>query len=73
MIIKQQKNRKQAEVVKPDHIQADAPVKKKYVAYDGTTVTINPELDRFSGDEYMPEKHKEDEIRLSNSVLPPFK
>ena len=73
MISHQQKGRKTAEVAKPGHIQVSTSGKKTYTAPDGTVMVIDPELDRFSGDEYLPEKHKEAEIRLANSTLPPFK
>jgi len=33
-------------------------------------MTYNPELDKFSGDEFVPEKYKEDGRRLANSTLP---
>jgi hypothetical protein len=35
--------------------------------------TPGPELEKFSGDEFAPEKYKEVEKRLANSVLPTFK
>ena len=66
MISHQQKGRKQAGTVKSNRAHADTFIKKT----DGNDMTIDPELDKFSGDEYMPEKHKEDEIRLANSILP---
>lgn len=53
-----------------------AEIQEKMKAF-GINLTYNPELDKFSGDEFLPEKHKEDEIRLANSTLPkslsPFK
>jgi len=73
MIGQKQKGRKQAVAVKNIHNQADARVKKTFTAYDGTVLTIDPELDKFSGDEYLPEKHKEAERILANSKLPSFK
>ena len=72
MISQQQKDRKQATADKLDGVHAISPVKKIRAA-DGSYMTIDPELDRFSGDEFIPEKHKEAEIRLANSILPPFK
>jgi hypothetical protein len=46
-----------------------APEKIAY-QFKGMNVTVNPDLSRFSGDEFLPEKHKQDEIRLKNSVIP---
>ena len=45
-------------------------MQKKTGVADGNDMTISSELDRFSGDEFLPEKYKDDEIRLANSVLP---
>ena len=73
MIGQKQKGGKQAVAVKKGHIKADTGVKKTFTAYDGTVLTINPEFDKFSGDEYLPEKHKEAERILANSKLPSFK
>ena len=72
MIGHQQKNRKQERTAKLGGVHAAKPVTKKNVT-DGSDMTINPELDKFSGDEYLPEKHKEAEILLAKSILPPFK
>jgi len=47
MIGQKQKGRKQAVAVKNIHNQADARVKKTFTAYDGTVLTIDPELDKF--------------------------
>jgi hypothetical protein len=47
--------------------------KGKLVAPEFANITYNPELDKFSGDEFVPEKQKRDEIRLAKSILPPFK
>jgi hypothetical protein len=44
--------------------------KKNAKAFDGNDMTINPELDKFSGNAFEPEKYKEDEIRLAKSILP---
>jgi hypothetical protein len=33
-------------------------------------LTVNPELNRFSADEFLPEKHMEAERRLAKSILP---
>jgi len=73
MIGQKKTGMKQAGAVKKDHIQKGTPVKKTFTAYDGTIMTIDPELDKFSGDEYLPEKHKEAERILANSKLPSFK
>ena len=72
MIGQQQKGKKQAGADKLSGVQAISRVKKIRAA-DGSYMTIDPKLDKFSGDEYLPEKHKEAENRLANSVLPPFK
>jgi hypothetical protein len=45
---------------------------KKARTIDFTGITVNHDLDRFSGDEFIPERYKEHEIRLANSVLPSF-
>ena len=44
--------------------------KKTTFQFEGMTVTINPELNQFSSDEFIPEKYKEAEKRLAKSVLP---
>ncbi len=44
--------------------------KKATFQFEGMTVTIDPELNQFSGDEFIPEKYKEAERRLAKSVLP---
>jgi hypothetical protein len=72
MISHQQKDRKQAGAVKLGGVHTSTPGKKAYRA-NGSDMTIDPELDKFSGDEFIPEKHKEAESRLTNSLLPPFK
>ncbi|HEY8783622.1 MAG TPA: hypothetical protein VIM16_18490 [Mucilaginibacter sp.] len=69
MISHQQKGRKQAGAVKSNRVHAVSPVKKTRVT-DGSDMTYNPELDKFSGDEFVPEKYKEDGVRLANSTLP---
>ena len=70
MIGHQQKNRKQERTAKLG--DAAKPVTKENVA-DGIDMTINPELEKFSSKYFMPEKHKEAERLLANSILPPFK
>ena len=44
--------------------------KKRADVADGSDMIIDPELGRFLGEEFLPEKHKEDEIRLLNSSFP---
>jgi hypothetical protein len=50
---------------------------KSHKSSEVIDITYNPELDKFSGDEFIPQKYKEAEIRLSKSVFPdsssPFK
>lgn len=48
---------------------ATTPARETFVR-EGIIFTINPELDRFSGDGFLPEKHKEAEARLANRVIP---
>lgn len=43
---------------------------RKVRSADGSYMIVNPGLDKFSGDEFVPEKYKEDEARLANSILP---
>lgn len=69
MISHQQKGRKQVGAVKSERSHASAPKKSPHIA-DGSDMTYNPELDKFSGDEFVPEKYKEDGRRLANSTLP---
>ncbi|WP_309335846.1 hypothetical protein [Mucilaginibacter sp.] len=69
MISHQQKNGKQRETVKSDGIETNGPAKKKN-GIEGQAMTVDSELDKFSGDKSLPEKHKEDEVRLANSILP---
>jgi len=72
MIGHQQKGKKQAIAVKSsgnDEIGSG----KKVKAISEGGMTYNPELDKFSGDQFIPEKHKEVEARFANRLLPPFK
>jgi len=69
MIKPQQKNVNKKGNTKLETIGASTAYKKTFTTTDGTVLIVDPELDRFSGDGYLPEKHKEDEIRLANSVL----
>ena len=69
MIGHQQKGIKQAGAVKSERSHASTPKKKPDIA-GGSDTTYNPELDKFSGDEFVPEKYKEDGRRLANSTLP---
>jgi hypothetical protein len=64
MIGQQQKDRKHAATDKLNGVHAISPVKKIRIT-DGNDMIINPELDKFSGEEFVPEKYKEDEIRLA--------
>jgi hypothetical protein len=72
MISHQQKSGKQTGTDKLRNGYTKAPT-KKVNQVTGIRMTVDPELDKFSGDEFVPEKHKEAEIRLANSNLPPFK
>jgi hypothetical protein len=65
MISHQQKGKKQVGAVKSERSHASAPKKSPHIA-DGSDMTYNPELDKFSGDEFVPEKYKEDGRRLAN-------
>ena len=69
MISHHQTGGKQARTVKSDRVHATTTVKKTFIA-DGSDMTINPELDKFSGDEFVPDKYKEEGTRLANSNLP---
>ena len=69
MINYQHKGRKQSGAAKSERNNTSTPQKKPHIA-DGSDMTYNPELDKFSGDEFMPEKYKEDGRRLANSTLP---
>ena len=69
MINHQQKGAKRQPAVKSAGIHTTSPVKDTTVT-GGFDMTFDPELDKFSGNIFQPEKHKEDEARLANSTLP---
>jgi hypothetical protein len=69
MIIHQQKDGKKTTKVGSNEVQTNTPEKKNHIA-DRCDMTINLELDKFSGDEFVPAKYKEAEIHLVNSILP---
>jgi len=72
MIGHQQKGRKRAATVKLAGAHEINPLKKTKIA-DESGMTYNPQLDKFSAENFIPEKQKEAETRLANSSLPPFK
>jgi len=72
MIGHQQKGRKQAATTKLAGVQEITTLKKAKMV-DESGMKYNPELDRFSADNFIPEKQKQAEGRLANSSLPPFK
>jgi hypothetical protein len=69
MIGSQQKGKKKRGTVKSTGGSENFAVKKN-ILIDGINITYSSELDKFTGDEFIPEKYKEDEIRLANSILP---
>jgi hypothetical protein len=69
MIDHQQKGSKKAGSVKVSGVREISQAKKTRVS-DGSDMIINPELDKYAGDEFVPEKYNEDGIRLANSILP---
>ena len=60
---------KKTDAINPKNSQGVAPVKRTTV-FDGSDITIDPDLDRYSAEEFLPEKHKIAERRLANSALP---
>jgi hypothetical protein len=72
MIGHQQKGRKQTATAKLAGARETTTLKKPKMA-DESGMKYNPELDRFSADNFIPEKQKQAEARLANSSLPPFK
>ena len=72
MIGHKEKGRKRVESAKMGGIDEPTPV-KKLIATGGCGMSYNPELDKFSADQFIPEKHKQAEPRLTKSSLPPFK
>jgi hypothetical protein len=72
MIDHQQKGGKKTGAVKLSGVREVSQAKKTRVS-DGSDMIVNPELDKYVGDEFIPEKHKQAEIRLAKSILPPFK
>jgi len=74
MIDHQRKDGKQAATVKSAGVHAISTLKKAKAKLAGAgDMTYNPELDKFSADNFIPEKQKKAETRLANSSLPPFK
>ena len=45
------------------------PAQKAKLA-DGNDMSIDTSLEKFSSDDFLPEKFREDETRLANSLLP---
>lgn len=72
MIGHQQKSSKKPGTVKLSGVHKISSAEKARILNE-SGMTYNPELDKFSGDERIPEKHEVAEIRLANSILPPFK
>ena len=69
MIDHQRKGGKKTGAAKLSGVREISEAKKTSVS-DGSDMIVNPELDKYAGDEFVPEKYKEDGIRLANSILP---
>jgi len=70
MIGHQQKGRKRAPSAKLSGVNEIGPVKKLKPAGEGG-MSYNPEPDKFSADQFIPDKHKQAETRLANSLSRP--
>jgi len=70
MIGHQQKGKKQVASAKSGGIDEVGSVKKGKSTGE-SRMAYNPELDKFSADLFIPEKHEEAEARLANSLIPP--
>ncbi len=69
MINFKEKTEKKEQAAKGNSAHPEVAFVKEYF-FDGVKMTYNPDLDKFSGNEFLPEKHKEDERRLKKSKLP---